>query len=84
VHYAQARYLCQYLQDRGLLREGWFADITVFDPATVADQATFENPHQTSVGVRYVLVNGRLALAAGRLTGERPGRALRGPGWSSP
>jgi dihydroorotase/N-acyl-D-amino-acid deacylase len=72
------------LRERGLLREGWFADITVFDPATVADRATFENPHQTSVGVRYVLVNGRLALAAGRLTGERPGRALRGPGWSSP
>ena len=72
------------LRERGLLREGWFADITVFDPATVADRATFENPHQTSVGVRYVLVNGRLTLEAGRLTGERPGRALRGPGWSSP
>jgi N-acyl-D-amino-acid deacylase len=72
------------LRERGTLREGNYADITVFDPATVADRATFENPHQPSVGIRYVLVNGRFTLDDGRLTGERPGRALRGPGWHRP
>jgi dihydroorotase/N-acyl-D-amino-acid deacylase len=72
------------LRDRGLLVAGNFADITVFDPATVADRSTFERPHQPSAGIRYVMVNGRLTLDEGRLTGERPGRALRGPGWSSP
>jgi dihydroorotase/N-acyl-D-amino-acid deacylase len=70
-----------HLRERGLLREGWFADITVFDPATVADRATFEDSHQVSEGIRYVLVNGRFTLDEGRLTAERPGRALRGPGW---
>lgn len=72
------------LAGRGVLREGHFADITVFDPVTVADRATFEHPHQPSVGVRYVLVNGRFTLDDGQLTGERPGRALRGPGWKAP
>jgi dihydroorotase/N-acyl-D-amino-acid deacylase len=69
---------------RGLLREGYFADITVFDPNTIADRATFEDPHQPSVGVRYVLVNGRFTMDDGRLTDERPGRPLRGPGWRAP
>ncbi len=69
------------LGDRGLLRAGYFADITVFDPATVADRATYAQPALTSVGIRYVLVNGRFTLDEGRPTGERPGRALRGPGW---
>jgi len=69
------------LRDRGVLAEGNYADITVFDPATVADRATFESPHETSVGIRYVLVNGRFTLDEGKLTGERPGRSLRGPGW---
>ncbi len=73
-----------HLPQRGLLREGYYADITVFDPATVADRATFEDPHQPSVGIRYVLVNGRFTLDDGKLTGERPGRALRGPGWQGP
>jgi len=72
------------LGERGILREGNYADITVFDPATIADRATFENPHQPSVGIRFVLVNGRFTLDDGRLTGERPGRALRGPGWRGP
>ena len=72
------------LKDRGVLREGNYADITVFDPATIADRATFENPHQPSAGIRFVLVNGRFTLDDGRLTGERPGRALRGPGWRGP
>jgi N-acyl-D-amino-acid deacylase len=72
------------LRERGILREGNYADITVFDPATVADRATFANPHRPSVGIRYVLVNGRFTLDDGRLTGERSGRALRGPGWRAP
>jgi len=72
------------LAQRGLLREGYFADITVFDPNVIADRATFEDPHQPSVGVRYVLVNGRFTMDDGRLTGERPGRPLRGPGWRAP
>ena len=72
------------LRERGLLREGYFADITVFDPATVADRATFEHPTQTAAGIRWVMVNGRFSLDDGRLTTERPGRALRGPGWHAP
>lgn len=69
---------------RGYLREGYFADITVFDPATVADRATFGAPHQVATGISYVVVNGRLTLDAGLATAERPGRALRGPGWRAP
>jgi len=69
------------LTDRGLVRPGMFADITVFNPATVMDRATFEQPHQTSVGVEYVLVNGQVVLKKGQLTSARPGRGLRGPGY---
>jgi N-acyl-D-amino-acid deacylase len=66
--------------DRGLLREGQWADVTVFDPAAIADKATFEQPHQYSVGVRYLVVNGQLVLDGGRHTGARPGKILLGPG----
>ena len=69
------------LTDRGLVRPGMFADITVFNPATVIDRATFEQPHQTSVGIEYVLVNGQVVLKKGQLTSARPGRGLRGPGY---
>ncbi len=69
------------LTDRGLVRPGMFADITVFNPATVMDRATFEQPHQTSVGIEYVLVNGQVVLKKGQLTNARPGRGLRGPGY---
>jgi dihydroorotase/N-acyl-D-amino-acid deacylase len=72
------------LRERGFLREGYFADITVFDPRTVADRSTFEHPTQTAAGIRWVMVNGRFTLDEGRLTAERPGRALRGPGWRGP
>jgi N-acyl-D-amino-acid deacylase len=72
------------LRERGVLREGWFADITVFDPNTIADRATFEDPHRPSAGVRYVMVNGQFTMDDGRLTGARPGRPLRGPGWRAP
>jgi dihydroorotase/N-acyl-D-amino-acid deacylase len=69
------------IQDRGLLREGMFADVVVFDPATVADRATFEQPHQLSAGVQHVLVNGVAVVRGGAHTGAKPGRALRGPGY---
>jgi dihydroorotase/N-acyl-D-amino-acid deacylase len=68
------------IADRGVLREGFFADITVFDPATIADRSTFEQPHQLSVGVKHVFVNGSAVLRDGKHTGAKPGRALRGPG----
>lgn len=69
------------LFERGMLRPGMFADVTVFDPATVVDSATFENPHRPSVGVVHVFVNGAAVLRAGRVTDARPGRGLRGPGY---
>jgi dihydroorotase/N-acyl-D-amino-acid deacylase len=72
------------LTDRGLLRPGMFADVTVFDPATVSDRATFEKPHQPSVGIEYVFVNGQAVLRRGQVTAARPGRGLRGPGYVPP
>ena len=72
------------LSDRGLLKAGMAADITVFDPVTVADKATFEQPHQPSVGFAYVFVNGQKVLDHGKLTAARPGRGLRGPGYVAP
>jgi dihydroorotase/N-acyl-D-amino-acid deacylase len=70
-----------HLNDRGILRPGMKADITVFDPATIRDVATFENPNHYSVGVKQVFVNGRRVLADGVMTAERSGRPLRGPGY---
>ncbi len=67
------------LYDRGLIRPGMKADLSVFDPATVADKATFEKPHQYAVGFKYVLVNGKVVIDDGKLTSERPGRILYGP-----
>ena len=69
------------ITDRGILRPGLLADIVVFDPATVAERSTFEKPHQLSVGVRDVWVNGTRVLKGGEHTGAKPGRALRGPGY---
>ncbi len=69
------------IPDRGVLREGMYADIVVFDPASVADRATFEQPHQLSTGVRHVVVNGVAVVKNGAHTGAKPGRALRGPGY---
>jgi N-acyl-D-aspartate/D-glutamate deacylase len=68
------------LAERGVLKAGAFADITIFDPATVNDRATFEDPKHYSTGIRYVLVNGRAVVANGAMTSERPGRPLYGPG----
>ena len=69
------------IHDRGLLRVGMYADVVVFDPATVADRATFEDPHQLSVGVEEVFVNGVQVLRGGEHTGAKPGRVVRGPGY---
>jgi N-acyl-D-amino-acid deacylase len=68
------------LDRRGFLKEGMFADVVVFDPATIADRATFEHPHQYSVGMRQVFVNGTQVIRDGEHTGARPGRALWGAG----
>jgi N-acyl-D-amino-acid deacylase len=68
------------LNHRGLLEKGMFADVVIFDPQTIADRATFESPHQYSVGVRDVFVNGIQVLKDGEHTGSKPGRALWGPG----
>jgi dihydroorotase/N-acyl-D-amino-acid deacylase len=65
--------------DRGMLRPGMKADVIVFDPATVADRAEYDKPHQYSVGVRDVLVNGKFVLRQDKVTAERPGRVLPGP-----
>jgi N-acyl-D-amino-acid deacylase len=67
------------LDHRGFLKPGMFADVVVFDPATIADRATFEKPHQYAVGVKHVFVNGRQVLKDGEHTGALPGRALWGP-----
>ena len=69
------------LQDRGLLKQGHFADITVFDPEKIRDTATYESPAKPSEGVMYVFVNGQLEYSEGQLTGAQAGRVLRGPGW---
>ena len=68
------------LDRRGFLKEGLFADVVVFDPATIADRATFEKPHQYAVGMKHVFVNGAQVLKDGEHTGAKPGRALWGPG----
>jgi N-acyl-D-amino-acid deacylase len=70
------------LQDRGLLLTGAYADITIFDPKTVIDRATFEMPNQHPEGIKYVIVNGQLSVDNGRRTAALAGRALRGPGYA--
>jgi N-acyl-D-amino-acid deacylase len=69
------------LTDRGVLKEGMWADVVVFDPATITDKATFENPNQLSEGMDYVLVNGVPVIEGGKMTGALPGKILRGPGY---
>ena len=71
------------LTDRGILRPGMFADVVIFDPKTIHDPATYDDPLHYSVGLKDVFVNGSLVMLDGKLTKERPGRALRGPGYKS-
>jgi dihydroorotase/N-acyl-D-amino-acid deacylase len=69
------------LTDRGVLKAGMWADVVIFDPATVHDRATFDNPNQLSEGMDYVLVNGVPVIEQGKMTGALPGKVLRGPGY---
>ena len=69
------------LRDRGLIKEGMFADITIFDPAKVIDKATFDSPNQYPAGIDYVLVNGKISVDKGQKTAALAGRVLRGPGY---
>ncbi len=69
------------IKKRGYLKPGYFADIVVFDPATIADKATFEEPHQYATGVNHVFVNGVQVLKNGEHTNAMPGKVVRGPGW---
>jgi len=69
------------LTDRGVLKAGMWADVVIFDPATVHDRATFDNPNQLSEGMDYVLVNGVPVIDQGKMTGALPGKVLRGPGY---
>jgi N-acyl-D-amino-acid deacylase len=70
------------LRERGWLKPGYYADVVVFDPATIADHATYAQPHQLSTGVRDVFVNGVQVLSNGKHTGATPGRFVHGPGWT--
>jgi N-acyl-D-amino-acid deacylase len=70
------------LDRRGLLKEGYFADVVVFDPDAVQDHATFVDPHQYATGILHVFVNGEQVLRDGEHTGATPGRVVRGPGWT--
>jgi len=69
------------IKERGLLKEGYYADIVIFDPETIQDHATFEKPHQYSTGVHHVWVNGSQAVMNGKHTGNKAGKFVRGPGW---
>ncbi|HTG28319.1 MAG TPA: D-aminoacylase [Methylomirabilota bacterium] len=70
------------LEGRGLLRTGMWADVVIFNPATVRDLATFDNPNQLSQGMNYVLVNGVPVIDGDKMTGAHPGKVLRGPGYA--
>ena len=69
------------LTDRGVLKQGMWADVVVFDPATIRDKATFESPNQFSEGMEFVLVNGVPVIENGKMTGALPGKVIRGPGY---
>jgi len=69
--------------DRGVLKAGMWADVVIFDPATIRDLATFDHPNQFSEGMEYVLVNGVAVIDQGKMTGAKPGKVLRGAGYRS-
>jgi N-acyl-D-amino-acid deacylase len=70
------------LRNRGWLKPGYYGDVVVFDPATIRDHATFAKPHQLATGVVHVFVNGVQVIRSGEHTGAKPGRVVRGPGWT--
>jgi N-acyl-D-amino-acid deacylase len=70
------------LDRRGRLKDGFYADVVVFDPETIMDHATFEKPHQYATGMKHVFVNGIQVLKDGEHTGATPGRVVRGPGYA--
>ena len=70
------------IKQRGLIKEGYYADVAIFDPKTILDKATFEDPHQYAVGVISVIVNGEIVIDQGVHNGNKPGRVLRGPGYN--
>lgn len=70
------------IAERGRLRQGFYADVAIFDPKTVGDRATYEDPHRYAVGMRHVFVNGVQVLRGGEHSGAKPGRFVRGPGWN--
>ena len=70
------------IKQRGLIKEGYYADVAIFDPKTILDKATFEDPHQYAVGVISVIVNGQIVIDQGVHNGNRPGRVIRGPGYN--
>lgn len=72
------------LENRGMIQEGMYADIVVFDPEIIRDYATYQEPHQLSIGIRFVLINGVPVIRDGEHTGAMPGRILRGPGYNEP
>ncbi len=72
------------IRDRGLIREGFWADLAIFDPEKVIDRASFDNPHQYREGIPYVIVNGVVVLDDGKHTGALPGKVIRGPGYQGP
>jgi N-acyl-D-amino-acid deacylase len=74
----------EHLYERGVLRPGFYADVTVFNPGTILDTATYQHPASLARGVEYVFVNGQLEFEQGHATGATAGRALRGPGWTGP
>ena len=70
------------LRCRSALKEGYYADIVIFDPNTIRDHATYKEPHQLATGVMHVFINGSQVLSDGKYTGELLGRVVRGPGWT--
>ena len=69
------------IKNRGALKVSYYADLAIFDPASISDHATFDDPHQYATGMVYVIVNGELVLRNGEHTGARPGMVVKGPGW---
>ena len=70
------------IHDRGLITEGYYADIAIFDAEEIIDRATFEDPHQYAVGMKFVFVNGEMVVEDGQHNGARPGRIVYGPGYN--